>query len=93
MELPDTIGNLIHLRYLDLIYRDLCKIPFSHNKWVLPETICNLCHLQFLKLKFDLLYQPRILPQGIGKLINLRLLIGNYLVIPREIGRLTSLRT
>ena len=34
-----------------------------------------------------------ILPQKIGKLINLRLLTGGKLVIPREIGRLTSLRT
>ncbi|KAL4636421.1 hypothetical protein ACB092_03G007000 [Castanea dentata] len=90
MELPDTIGNLIHLRYLDL---HGCEMPLSHNKWVLPETICNLCNLQFLKLKCDPMSQPRILPQGIGKLINLRLLIGYNLVIPRGIGRLTSLRT
>ncbi|KAK7851052.1 hypothetical protein CFP56_043115 [Quercus suber] len=51
----------------------------------LSEEDCWLVHVP--------ISQPRILPQGIGKLINLRLLIGYNLVIPRGIGRLTSLRT
>ena len=82
-EIPDTIGNLIHLRYLDLF-----KEVFSIDKWVLPETICNLCNLQFLMLGFGTI---SILLQGISKLINLRLLAGNNLVIPRGIGRLLLL--
>ncbi|KAL4636424.1 hypothetical protein ACB092_03G007200 [Castanea dentata] len=90
MKLPDTIGYLIHLRYLDVY---ICKEAFSFGKCVLPETIGNLCNLQFLRLRQVWPYQPIILPQGIGKLINLRLLTGEYLVIPREIGRLTSLKT
>ncbi|KAM3704465.1 hypothetical protein ACB098_03G005200 [Castanea mollissima] len=83
MKLPDTVENLIHLRYLDL----------SRCKGVLPETIWNLCNLQFLKINEISYSPPTILPQGIGKLVNLRHLIGYNLVIPRGIGRLTSLRT
>ncbi|XP_030956768.1 putative disease resistance protein RGA3 isoform X1 [Quercus lobata] len=89
MELPDTIGNLIHLRYLDLYE---CKEYVSFRKCEMPETICNLCNLQFLRLG-ESMSSPKILPQEIGKLINLRLLIVYNLVIPRGIGRLTSLRT
>ncbi|XP_075656990.1 putative disease resistance protein RGA3 [Castanea sativa] len=91
MKLPDTIGNLIHLRYLDVHF---CEEAFSFGKCVLPETIGNLCNLLSLRLGHDWPSRLRImLPQGIGKLINLRLLTGYCLVIPREIGRLTSLKT
>ncbi|XP_050273575.1 putative disease resistance protein RGA3 [Quercus robur] len=82
MELPHTVENLIHLRYLDLL----------RCNEVLPETIYNLCNLQYLKIAQASNFVFTKLPQGIGKLINLRHLIGDNLVIPRGIGRLISLR-
>uniref|UniRef100_A0A7N2L613 Uncharacterized protein n=1 Tax=Quercus lobata TaxID=97700 RepID=A0A7N2L613_QUELO len=83
MELPHTVENLIHLRYLTL---------FGGIE-VLSETICNLCNLQYLKITKDFGSVYTKLPQGIGKLINLRHLIGEDFLIPRGIGRLISLRT
>uniref|UniRef100_A0A7N2L4X5 CC-NBS-LRR protein n=1 Tax=Quercus lobata TaxID=97700 RepID=A0A7N2L4X5_QUELO len=75
--------EFIDIRYLDL---------FLWNE-VLPETICNLCNLQYLKITQSSHFVFTKLPQGIGKLINLRHLIGYELVIPRGFGRLISLRT
>ena len=83
MELPHTVENLKHLRYLNLI----------GGIEVLSETICNLCNLQYLKITKDFGSVSTKLPQGIGKLINLRHLIGEDFLIPRGIGRLISLRT
>ncbi|XP_023910093.2 putative disease resistance protein RGA3 [Quercus suber] len=82
MELPHAVENLIHLRYLDLL---------KCNE-VLLETIYNLCNLQYLKITqaSDSVFTK--LPQGIGKLINLRHLVGKNFLIPRGIGRLISLR-
>ncbi|KAL0006401.1 hypothetical protein SO802_013962 [Lithocarpus litseifolius] len=56
MELLHTLENLIHLRYLDLLWRNE----------VLPETIYNLCNLQYLKITqaSDSVFTK--LPQGIG---------------------------
>ena len=88
-ELPDAVGNLIHLRYLNLV---------NYYGYVLPETICNLFNLQILKISFGI-SRVKKLPWRMGKLVNLRHLIldciyfGLDLEFPRGFGRLISLRT
>ncbi|XP_015947869.2 putative disease resistance RPP13-like protein 1 [Arachis duranensis] len=59
-EVPNLIGELIHLRYLNLSWTDIKT---------LPESLCNLCNLQILKL-----YQCSeltTLPSGLHNLVNL----------------------
>ncbi|KDO38875.1 hypothetical protein CISIN_1g048798mg, partial [Citrus sinensis] len=60
-EVPRNIEKLVHLRYLNLSFQKIVK---------LPETLCELYNLE----KFDIsccLYL-RELPEGIGKLINMK---------------------
>ncbi|KAL6184452.1 hypothetical protein ACLB2K_045853 [Fragaria x ananassa] len=86
VELPEELGELIHLRYLDL----------SENEELekLPESLGNLYNLQSLSL--DDCHGLRTLPENMGNLINLRHL-GNGCIrlqyLPRGIARLTSLQT
>ncbi|XVE51989.1 hypothetical protein DITRI_Ditri02bG0084000 [Diplodiscus trichospermus] len=61
-ELPAEIGELIHLRYLNLEGNKRLKS--------LPKTLCNLCNLQTLNIR--LCSSLRLLPYEIGRLINLR---------------------
>ncbi|GAU22725.1 hypothetical protein TSUD_138500 [Trifolium subterraneum] len=82
--LPDSIGSLVQLRYLDLSNTRIES---------LPDTICNLCYLQTLILSYcNHLVE---LPVHIGKLINLRHLNINWTNIkemPIEILGLENLQ-
>jgi hypothetical protein len=83
MELPKSIGSLIHLRFLGL---DNTAIQ------MLPESICALFHLQTIKLNHcSSLAQ---LPQGIKLLLNLRCLEIPHsdIKMPSGIGELTRLQ-
>ncbi|CAN6165814.1 unnamed protein product [Urochloa humidicola] len=83
IELPKSIGSLIHLRYLGL---DNTAIQ------TLPESICALYHLETIKLNHcSSLTQ---LPQGIKLLLNLRCLEipHSNIQMPSGIGELTRLQ-
>ncbi|CAD6220370.1 unnamed protein product [Miscanthus lutarioriparius] len=83
MELPKSIGSLIHLRFLGL---DNTAIK------MLPESICALFHLQIIKLNHcSSLTQ---LPQGINLLLNLRCLEIPHsdIKMPSGIGELIRLQ-
>ncbi|CAL8133080.1 unnamed protein product [Prunus armeniaca] len=85
-ELPKEIGELIHLRYIDLSGNNHLK--------ELPDTLCNLYNLQTLRLTGC--RHLAKLPKAIGKLINLKHLhIKNCYklkYLPKGIGRLRSLQ-
>uniref|UniRef100_A0A804IFB7 NB-ARC domain-containing protein n=1 Tax=Musa acuminata subsp. malaccensis TaxID=214687 RepID=A0A804IFB7_MUSAM len=82
-ELPETIGELIHLRYLDISYN-------RYIRW-LPESLCDLYNLRVLDLQ-DCKLQS--FPHGMSKLINLMHLNAADEIISKinNIGKLTSLQ-
>ncbi|KAM2913771.1 hypothetical protein COP2_044387 [Malus domestica] len=85
-KLSEEIGELVHLRFIDL----------SNNRGLkkLPNGVCNLYNLQTLRLNWC--EELESLPQSMGKLINLKHLYvwgcRNLKYLPKGIGRLTNLR-
>ncbi|KAJ7943921.1 Disease resistance protein [Quillaja saponaria] len=80
------IGNLIHLRYLDLSHSSITT---------LPESICSCWNLQTLKL--NNCYSLVSLPKHLRRLRNLRHLnissCNSLTEMPLKIGELTNLKT
>ncbi|KAJ9158772.1 hypothetical protein P3X46_024323 [Hevea brasiliensis] len=85
-ELPDSIGKLKRLRYLD--------ISENYNVESLPKSICSLYNLQSLMLRNC--HSLKELPKDVRKLICLRQLIidgcFDLKYMPLGLGRLTSLQ-
>ena len=83
-ELPEEIGDLIHLQKLNLSYNNITS---------LPSTICNLVNLKELYLTRNNITK---LPSGIGNLQQLNVLDISYnslVKIPREIGLFINLES
>ncbi|PRQ20778.1 putative P-loop containing nucleoside triphosphate hydrolase, leucine-rich repeat domain, L [Rosa chinensis] len=85
--LPEEIGDLIYLRYLDL--------SRNGNLRRLPDNVCNLYNLQTLRLAYC--FSLEKLPDNMGKLINLKHLhvqaCGRLQCLPKGIGSIRNLRT
>ncbi|XP_048420520.1 putative disease resistance protein RGA3 [Pyrus x bretschneideri] len=86
-ELPEEIGELVHLRHIDL--------SESENLKKLSDTICGLYNLYTLDLRGCTSLNK--LPDNMRKLISLKhLYVGgcrSLEYLPKGIGRLTSLQT
>ncbi|XP_048420410.1 disease resistance protein RGA2 isoform X1 [Pyrus x bretschneideri] len=87
IEVPKEIGELVHLRHIDLSWNDGLKI--------LPDSICELYNLYTLRLNYCRSLEK--LPDNMGKLISLKHLyvFGCDMLeyLPKGIRRLQKLRT
>ncbi|KAF5471266.1 hypothetical protein F2P56_011711 [Juglans regia] len=84
-ELPVSIGKIRHLKYLDLSFTPIRK---------LPDSICKLCNLQTLRLRYC--RNLTALPRDMHKLVSLRYLVlyGSAITeMPLHLGRLKCLQT
>ncbi|CAL8997496.1 unnamed protein product [Prunus brigantina] len=84
-EVPESIGGLVHLRYLDLSENEELK--------ELPDSVGNLFNLETLRLIWCLGLGE--LPVSLRKLVNLKhlyILGCRDLKVPKEIGRLRNLQ-
>ncbi|CAB4297747.1 unnamed protein product [Prunus armeniaca] len=84
-EVPESIGGLVHLRYLDLSENMALK--------ELPDSVGNLFNLESLRLRWCL--KLREVPVSLRKLVNLKHLYISgceRLKLPKEIGRLRNLQ-
>ncbi|GJY43931.1 CC-NBS-LRR resistance protein [Tanacetum coccineum] len=81
--IDESVGDLVHLRYLDLSHTFI---------YVLPKSISKLHHLQTLKLLWCSKFKK--FPEGMRNLISLRHLeFREHVISPKDVGQLTSLRT
>ncbi|KAL8465992.1 hypothetical protein ACS0TY_035199 [Phlomoides rotata] len=84
--IPEKVGKLVHLRYLNVSRNPITK---------LPEAITGLCNLQTLDV--GSCEKLSSLPRGIGKLIKLKHLINSdtseLVEFPQGLEKLTGLQT
>uniref|UniRef100_J3LD28 Uncharacterized protein n=1 Tax=Oryza brachyantha TaxID=4533 RepID=J3LD28_ORYBR len=89
-KLPDSVGNLLHLRYLSLTWG---QRNMTHFCW-LPQSVYKLYHLQIMKFEDPKLAVPmKGEMERVCNLVNLRHLHLSHGIMPMipSVGKLTSL--
>jgi class 3 adenylate cyclase len=89
-ELPDSLGQLTQLRYLDISGE---ATPGNNPLIKLPESIGQLTQLRHLKASGNRLAE---LPESLGQVTHLRdleLRSNQLTVLPESLGKLTELRS